>query len=74
MRQSASTPLPKHWPRRVRSAVIHAVSMANVAFTATQARTRLQATNDRPGAVVELCVERRGGRNHLPVISLRRVA
>ena len=24
--------LPKHWPRRVRSAIVHAVSMANVAF------------------------------------------
>ena len=31
-------PLPKHWPRCVRSAVVHAVSMANVAFTVTQAR------------------------------------
>ena len=28
----------------------------------------------RPGAVVELIVEHRGARNHLPVISLKRVA
>lgn len=50
-----ATPLPKHWPRYVRSAVVHAVSMANVAFTATQvrvenhfnARARLQGTTDR---------------------------
>jgi hypothetical protein len=57
--------LPKHWPRRVRSAVVHAVSMASVAFTATQARaenhfrarTRLQATNNRPQRHVALLLE-----------------
>jgi putative transposase len=60
-----NAPLPKHWPRRVRSAVVHAVSMANVAFTATQARTenhfnahtRLQATNDRLQRQVALLFE-----------------
>ena len=58
-------PLPKHWSRRVRSAVVHAVSMANVAFTATQARaenhfstrTRLQSTNDRLQRQVALLLE-----------------
>jgi len=30
--------LPNHWPRRVRSAVVHAVSMANVAFTIARSR------------------------------------
>jgi len=52
---AASIPLPKNWPRNVRSAVVHAVSMANVAFTVTRddaesrssARIRLQAENDR---------------------------
>jgi hypothetical protein len=47
--------LPRHWPRRVRSAVVHAVSMANLAFTVTRAhaenqfsaRVRRQAENDR---------------------------
>jgi transcriptional regulator with XRE-family HTH domain len=47
-------PLPRHWPRRVRSAIVHAVSMADVAFTATRAnvenhfdeRIRVQAEND----------------------------
>jgi hypothetical protein len=47
--------LPKGWPRRVRSAAVHAVSMANVVFTVTRsraenhfnARVRLQAENDR---------------------------
>ena len=50
-----SVRLPKNWPRHVRSAVVHAVSMANVAFSATQARAEnhihasacLQAINDR---------------------------
>jgi putative transposase len=48
-------PLPKDWPGRVRSAVVYAVSMANVAFTMTRAqaanqfnaRLRLQSKNDR---------------------------
>jgi putative transposase len=48
-------PLPKGWPRRVRSAAIHAVSLANVVFAVTRsqaenhfnARVRLQAENDR---------------------------
>jgi hypothetical protein len=48
-------PLPKGWPRHVRSAVLHAVSTANVVFTVTRgqaenhfnARVRLQAENDR---------------------------
>ncbi|MBZ5638842.1 MAG: DDE-type integrase/transposase/recombinase [Acidobacteriia bacterium] len=48
-------PLPKGWSQRVRSAAIHAVSMANVVFTVTRsraenhfnARVRLKAENDR---------------------------
>jgi hypothetical protein len=48
-------PLPRHWPRRVRSAVVHVVSMSNVAFTVSRthaenqfnARIRVQAENDR---------------------------
>ena len=51
----AGTLLPKGWPRRVRSAVVHAVSMSNVVFTVTRshgenhfnARVRIQAENDR---------------------------
>ena len=47
--------LPKGWPRRVRSAVVHAISMSNVVFTVTRshaenhfnARVRIQAANDR---------------------------
>ncbi len=54
-RRDHSLPLPKGWSRRVRSAVVQAVSMANVIFTATRgqaenqfnARVRLQADNHR---------------------------
>ena len=57
--------LPKHWPRRVRSAVVHAVSMANVAFTAARShaehqfdvRARRQAENDRLQCEVSLLRE-----------------
>lgn len=48
-------PLPKGWPRRVRSAVIHAISLANYSLTATRsraanslnARIRLKQESDR---------------------------
>jgi len=57
--------LPKRWPRHVRSAIVHAVSMASLAFTASQARaenhscarTRLQATSDRLQRQVALLLE-----------------
>jgi putative transposase len=57
--------LPRCWPRHVRSAVVHAVSMANLAFTAAQARAenhfdariRLHATNDRLLHQVALLLE-----------------
>jgi hypothetical protein len=47
--------LPKCWPRPIRSAALHAVSLANVVFAVTRsqaenhfkARVRLQAENDR---------------------------
>jgi len=35
---SQTIPLPKGWSRRVRSAIVHAISIANVVFTATRAR------------------------------------
>lgn len=49
------SPLPKAWPRLARSAVLHAVSMASVAFMISRGRAenhylakiRLQAENDR---------------------------
>jgi len=48
-------PLPRGWPRHVRSAVIHAISLAHFSLTSTRswavnswnARVRLKAENDR---------------------------
>lgn len=58
-------PLPKDWSRHVRSAVVNAVSMANVAFTATRAhaanhfnaRIRHQAELDRRDREISLLRE-----------------
>ena len=65
MVRSASIPLPQGWSRHVRSAVVHAVSMANVAFIASRsraehqfdARARLQADVDRLQREVLLLLE-----------------
>jgi hypothetical protein len=48
-------PLPKQWPNRVRSGVLHAISLAHFSLTFTRswaanswnARLRLKAENDR---------------------------
>lgn len=53
--QHSRTALPNNWPRYVRSAVIHTISLAQVAVTATRSwavnnwntRVRLKAENDR---------------------------
>jgi putative transposase len=58
-------PLPNHWHRHVRSAIVHAISMAHVALTATMARAenhfdelvRLRALNERLERRNELLVE-----------------
>ena len=39
-------PLPKHWPRRVRSAAIHAIALARLALTTS----RGQANSADPGS------------------------
>jgi len=57
--------LHKNWPLRVRSAVVHAISMSNVVFTITRshaenhfnARVRIQAENDRLRREVSLLSE-----------------
>jgi hypothetical protein len=49
-------PLPKQWSKRVRSGVLHAISLAHFSVTFTRswaangfnARIRLKAENDRP--------------------------
>lgn len=58
-------PLPHGWPRRVRSAVVHAVSLAHASLTVTHgwaannwnARVRLQAENDHLRQEIRLLVE-----------------
>ena len=53
--RDSEIPLPKNWPRRLRSAVIHTISIARVSLTATRsraanslnARIRLKAENGR---------------------------
>ena len=58
-------PLPNGWPRRVRSAVIHAISLAHFSLTSTRswainswnARVRLKAENDRLRQEVALLQE-----------------
>ena len=57
--------LPKGWPSRVRSAVVHAISMSNVVFAVTRshaenhfnARIRIQAENDRLRRELSLLTE-----------------
>lgn len=59
------TPLPSHWPRRVRSAIVHAFSMATIAFTLARARAanhfdvrvRLQAELDQREREISLLRE-----------------
>ena len=58
-------PLPKGWPRRVRSAIIHAISLAHVSLTSTRswaanswnARVRLKEENDRLRQELALILE-----------------
>jgi putative transposase len=58
-------PLPHGWPRRVRSAVVHAISLAHTSLTATHgwaanswnARIRLKVENDRLRQEIRLLLE-----------------
>src|SRR5262245_4999803 len=61
----ATFPLPKGWPCRVRSAVIHTISLARASATHARslaenhydARTRLQAENERLRSEIHLLRE-----------------
>ncbi len=44
-------PLPKHWPRRVRSAAVHAIALARLALTTA----RGQANSPVAGTCRLLC-------------------
>ena len=58
-------PLPRGWPRRVRSAVIHTISLARASATHTRslaenhydARIRFQAENERLRSEIHLLRE-----------------
>ena len=64
-RQNRTFPLPHGWPRRVRSAVVHAIALAHVSITATlawaanswNARIRLKAENDQLDQEIGLLIE-----------------
>ena len=65
MRGNPRLPLPKGWPRTIRSAVIHAISLAQFSLTHTRswaannwnARIRLKQENDRLRQEVSLLIE-----------------
>ena len=65
MRSDIRIPLPKGWPRIIRSAVIHAISLAQFSLTHTRswaannwnARIRLKAEKDRLRQEVALLQE-----------------
>lgn len=62
---SQAIPLPRGWPRRVRSALLHVIALARYAVTHTRswaanarvARVRLQAQNDQLRQEVALLKE-----------------
>lgn len=65
MRSNMQVPLPKGWPRTIRSAVIHAISLAQFSLTHTRswaannwnARIRLKQENDRIRHEVAVLIE-----------------
>ncbi len=62
MRSDIQVPLPKDWPNRIRSAVIHVISLSHfsltfarsVAANSINARIRLKAENSRLRGTVKL--------------------
>jgi len=65
MRRETRIPLPKDWPRCIRSAVIHTISLAQFSLTHTRswaanswnARIRLKQENDRLRQEVVILIE-----------------
>ncbi len=55
-------PLPKGWPRRVRSAVVHAIALARLALTTAR------------GQAGKASLAHLAGRQHLPIVELKKVA
>jgi hypothetical protein len=55
-------PLPKHWPRRVRSAAVHAIALAQLALTTAR------------GQRITLVITHLADRRHLPNVELKKAA
>jgi len=53
-------PLPRQWSRRVRAAIIHAISLASL--------------RGRRGQRLDLVVSYMAGRKHLPIVELKKAA
>jgi len=65
MRSDIQVPLPKGWPNRIRSAVIHVISLAHFSLTfarsvtanSINARIRLKAENSRLRQEIAILIE-----------------
>ena len=55
-------PLPTGWPRRVRSADIHAIALAQLALTTAR------------GQAGKASLAHLAGRRHLPIVELKKAA
>ncbi len=55
-------PLPKGWPRRVRSAAVHAIALARLALGIAR------------GQAWKASVANLAGRRHLPTVKLKKAA
>ncbi len=55
-------PLRKHWPRRVRSAAVHAIALARLALTTGRGQTG------------KANVAHLAGSPHLPIVELKKAA
>ena len=55
-------PLPKNWPRRVRSAAVHAIALARLALTTARGQTG------------KANVAHLAGSPHLPIVDLKKAA
>ena len=55
-------PLPKGWPRRVRSSAVHAIALARLALTTAR------------GQAGKASVAHLAGRRHLPIVELKKAA
>ena len=54
--------LPKGWPRRIRSAAVHAIALARLAVTTAR------------GQAGKASLAHLAGRRHLPIVELKKAA